>query len=313
MPGTSPSIVADGVWYIDLLFQDAPSLIAAAVLETDAGLVLIDPGPAATLGRLQQGLQARGFSLDDVHALLLTHIHLDHAGATGTLVRQQPGMPVYVHRRGALHLENPRWLLRGAAQVYGAQMDALWGECLPVPAANLHVVRDGEVLNLGGRVIEVAYTPGHAVHHVSYLDQATGVALVGDTCGMCISGTGVVIPMAPPPDVNLAAWFASLDALCRWEPQQLFLTHFGPVVDGAAHMERMRHALHAWSDAVQHALQDERTDAERAAAFHAAKVQELKQRLPPTWIPAYDQFGQPELSWYGIARYLRKKKGDAVG
>ena len=95
MPGTSPSIVADGVWYIDLLFQDAPSLIAAAVLETDAGLVLIDPGPAATLGRLQQGLQARGFSLDDVHALLLTHIHLDHAGATGTLVRQQPGMPVY--------------------------------------------------------------------------------------------------------------------------------------------------------------------------------------------------------------------------
>ncbi len=298
--------------YIDLLFQGVPALIATAVLESSAGLIVIDPGPASTQDALLTGLAEKGYTWADVHSVLLTHVHLDHAGVTGTLLEQNPHVNVVVHRFGGMHLRNPRRLVQGSTKLHGDATQALWGHVLPVPYDRIQIVNGGETLNIGGRLIDVAYTPGHALHHVSYLDRESGTAFVGDTAGMCIEGTEVVIPMAPPPDIDLEAWHQSLGTLRRWHPSQLFLTHFGVHPQARLHLDRLQQTLYAWGDGVANVLGDGRNDDERAAAFHAAKIQELKHRLPPSLLPAYDQWGQPELSWFGIARYWRRRKEKAT-
>src|SRR5207249_2172225 len=164
--------------------------------------VIVDPGPASSVAALD-GVEPR--------ALLLTHIHLDHAGATGVLVRRHPELVVYVHEIGAPHVADPSKLLRSAARLYGDDMERLWGEVLPVPAERLRVLRGGEVL---GR-FRVAYTPGHASHHVSYLHEPTGVAFTGDVTGVRIHD-GCILAPTPPPDIDLQAWRASLDVIETW-------------------------------------------------------------------------------------------------
>ena len=294
--------------YIDLGFLGASNLIATAVLEGDDGLILVDPGPASALDALRQKLMDAGYGLSYVRAILLTHIHLDHAGGTGSIVQEHPEVQVYVHRAGAPHLADPERLLASARRLYGDMLESLWGTVRPVPDENLHVLYGDETIEVDGRALEVAHTPGHATHHVSYFDRADRTAFVGDAAGMRITGTDVVIPVAPPPDVDVAAWYESLDTLRAWEPERMFLTHFGPVRDPAWHLATFERILKAWSDAVRNALADDRDDEECAAAFHAAKMQELKQQLPPELVPAYDQFGQPQTSWYGLARYWRRQE-----
>ena len=157
----------------------------------------------------------------DVTALLLTHIHLDHAGATGSLVRENPALRVYVHERGAPHLVDPSKLLASASLLYGDAMERLWGEVSPVPASALTVLKGGERIEEGGRQLEVAYTPGHASHHVSYFNADTGIAFVGDTGGIKIVENGYVLPPTPPPDINLEAWDESLRTIEAWRPDTL--------------------------------------------------------------------------------------------
>ncbi len=160
--------------YIDLNFRGSSRVIATAVLPGQDGLTLVDPGPTSCLPALEAGLGERGFALRDVRTLLLTHIHLDHAGATGTIVERVPGVRVLVHERGAPHMVDPAKLLASATRLYGDQMDALWGAFLPVPADRVQALTGGERLEIGGASLRVAYTPGHAKHHVSYLDERTG-------------------------------------------------------------------------------------------------------------------------------------------
>ena len=169
--------------YIDLNFRGSQRVIATAVLAGPDGLVLIDPGPTSCLATLEAGLRDRGHTLRDVRSLLLTHIHLDHAGAAGTIVERVPGVRVPVHERGAPHMIDPEKLLASATRLYGDQMDTLWGAFLPVPADRIEVLKGGERLEAAGRSLRVAYTPGHAKHHVSYLDEQSGMAYVGDTGG----------------------------------------------------------------------------------------------------------------------------------
>ena len=169
--------------YADGQFRGTPGVIATAVLEGPSGFALVDPGPTSDLAALEADLASGGLSLDDVEALLLTHIHLDHAGAAGTIVRRQPGCRVYVHERGARHMASPEKLIASATQIYGDQMEPLWGEFAAVPEANLHVLRGGERSRVAGHELEVAYTPGHAQHHVSYFHRASRIAFVGDTGG----------------------------------------------------------------------------------------------------------------------------------
>ncbi len=299
--------IAPQAWFVDTEYQEEPHLIATGVLETDAGLVLVDPGPAVSLGGLTRNLEAAGARPGDVHAILLTHIHLDHAGGTGSFVAEHPSVKVYVHDIGARHMIAPERLLASARRIYGEAMDTLWGAFLPVPEANVVRLRGGETLDLGGRTLQVAYTPGHAIHHVSYLDEASGTAFVGDVAGMRVSGDPVVLPVTPPPDISLEQWRVSLDVVRLWQPERLFLTHFGPAEDVAWHLDTLERTLVDWAERVRASLAAEGDDEARAKAFEEAVFAELREQLTPEAFRAYESFGQPVGSWYGLARYWRKK------
>jgi len=228
-------VLASGLSWIDLLFRGRPNRIACAIVTGAGGTALVDPGPTSCLETLEASLAMHGQTLESVTHLLLTHIHLDHAGVTGVILRRHPQIQVVVHERGARHLVDPSKLLESATRLYGNAMDELWGEVAPVPERNLIVVRGGETVTAGGRAFAVAYTPGHASHHVSYFDASSGIAFVGDTGGVCVDG-GYALPPTPPPDIDVELWEQSVGVIGAWNPSTLFLTHCGPVtnVPGAA-------------------------------------------------------------------------------
>lgn len=293
--------------YVDLKYQGAPRLIATAVLESDDGLLLVDPGPETAFDTLARALEQDGRSLDDVHALLLTHIHLDHAGATGRFVQAQPDVQVYVHEQGARHVVNPKRLLRSARRIYGDAMDRLWGKVHPVPESNVTALAGGETIAPGDRSLDVAYTPGHATHHVSYRDAATGTTFVGDVAGMRVDGADYVLPVAPPPDIDLEAWHASIDALRAWQPDRLFLTHFGAFDDVERHLDAMARRLDTFAEEVRATLDEDVDAAAQADRFHERHVEAMRKHVPESlWAP-YEQFGPPRESWHGLARYWRRR------
>jgi glyoxylase-like metal-dependent hydrolase (beta-lactamase superfamily II) len=204
------------------------------------GDVLVDPGPESSVSNL---LDALGGDFRP-RALLLTHIHLDHAGATGALVRRWPDLDVYVHERGAPHVIDPSKLLASAGRLYGEDnMRALWGEVLPVPAERVQALSGGEEIPLAGG-FRVAYTPGHASHHVAYLHEDSGRAFVGDMAGVRIPPADLTIAPTPPPDIDVEAWDASLDLIAGWKPTSLALTHFGGVDAVEDQLAAVRRSLH---------------------------------------------------------------------
>jgi glyoxylase-like metal-dependent hydrolase (beta-lactamase superfamily II) len=253
--------------------------------------VLVDPGPESTLETLLAGL-------GDVEpsAILLTHIHFDHAGASGALVRRRPDLPVYVHEIGAPHLAAPERLVASAARLYGGEdeLARLWGEVVPVPERNLHVLRGGETV-LGD--FRVEYTPGHASHHVSFLHEPSGTAFVGDVAGVRIPPAAYVIAPTPPPDIDVEAWDRSLDVVDGWGPEALALTHFGRVDDVGSHIAAMRERLHEIVGlAAQHGPE----------AFEAG-ISERVQRNAGDVAAQYAQAAPPEHLYLGARRYLDKR------
>lgn len=252
--------------------------------------LLIDPGPESSLEILVQALGDEA-----PRALLLTHIHLDHAGAAGAIVRRWPGVEVYVHERGARHLEDPSKLLASAQRLYGDEMDRLWGDVLPVPRERLRPLSGGETVD-GFRV---AYTPGHASHHVCYLHEDSGRAFVGDVAGVSIERGGIVLPPTPPPDIDLEAWNDSLSLLAEWKPQSLGITHFGVVENVFERLAVMRDRLTAWGTLARE------LDAE---AFEEHIRAEVAEAVDPETAQAYLQAVPPEQQWHGLDRYWRKRE-----
>lgn len=293
--------------YIDLRFRGSDRVIATAVLSGPDGVTLVDPGPTSCLPALEDGLRQRGLTLRDVRALLLTHIHLDHAGAAGTIVERVPAIRVYVHERGAPHLIDPAKLLASATRLYGDQMDTLWGAFLPVPSANVNVLQGGERVAVAGTTLRVAYTPGHAKHHVSYLDETTGAAYVGDTGGIRVSGDYLLAP-TPPPDIDLAAWRQSLDDIEAWQPVSLLLTHFGVVTGAKAHLARFREVLARQAEAVRESLVAGRTDEERTQVFVERLRRDIRQALPEHEARATELAAPFDQLWQGLARYWSKQQ-----
>lgn len=305
----TPAINAT-TWYYDTDYLDHPYLIAAGVLETEEGLLIVDPGPTTALETLTAKLADDGYTWDDVHALLLTHIHLDHAGATGSILERARHLTVYVHERGAPHMIRPGRLLRSAKRIYGEEMDRLWGDFLPVPDESVHVLTGGETLSLGGRTLEVAYTPGHAQHHVSYYDHASDTAFIGDVGGMRVAGSAYIVPVMPPPDVDIAAWHDSLQTVRDWNPERIFLTHFGPHDDVARHLDEMEARVDEFADDVRTRLAaaDKEHDA-LAQSFAEAEVQRMREAIADDDVrTAYERFGQPIDSWNGLVRYWTKRQ-----
>jgi glyoxylase-like metal-dependent hydrolase (beta-lactamase superfamily II) len=292
--------------YIDLQFRGSPRVIASPLLSGPDGVALIDPGPTSCLPALEAGLRDRGLSLRDVRTLLLTHIHLDHAGATGTILERVPGVRVYVHEVGAPHLVDPAKLLASATRLWGDQMDALWGPFLPVPASQLTALAGGERLEVSGRTLQVAYTPGHAKHHVCLLDEQSGMAYVGDTAGIRVAGDYTFAP-TPAPDIDIAAWHASLDRIEAWRPVSLFLAHFGPVMPARAHLARYRAALDAQAEAVRVLMKSGRTEAEQITAFVDQMRTATRNALPEGEARATELAAPFDQLWHGLARYWRKR------
>jgi glyoxylase-like metal-dependent hydrolase (beta-lactamase superfamily II) len=224
---------------LDLLHQGAERVIGSYVVETDDGIALFDCGPTSCVGRLKVGLGERGLRLDDVRHLLLSHIHLDHAGAAGVLVRENPTLQVHVSAIGAPHLVDPSRLEASARRLYGDTFDDLWGELAPVPEANVRVAGD-RMLGL-----ECFATPGHASHHVCYLG-ADGTLYAGDAAGVRIQPHRSVLPPTPPPEFDLEGWLDSLDEIERRSPSRLALIHFGVADDVGRHLDELRGRLETW-------------------------------------------------------------------
>lgn len=252
------------------------------------GDVIVDPGPSSCLDRLLPVLERH-----PPRVLALTHIHLDHAGATGSLLQRFPEAEVWVHERGAPHMIDPSRLLRSAGRLYGAQMDRLWGEMLPVAAERVRVLKGGETLG----DFEVAYTPGHASHHVSYLHRPSSVAFTGDVMGVRIDPACMLAP-TPPPDIDLRAWRASLELVEAWRPSSLAVTHFGRYHDVEQHIGALREQL----DWVQRLVEDEDQD---EASFAAAIRAMIAGASAPDLASAYAQAMPPQQSYQGLARHLR--------
>ena len=295
-----------GLDYFDLNFLGEPGIIATGLMRGADGVALIDPGPSTTIETLTRALQERGASLADVRAILLTHIHLDHAGATGTLAAACPAATVFVHEVGAPHLSDPSRLLVSAARLYGEDMQRLWGEVRPVPAERITVVGD-ETLSVLGHAVQVAKTPGHASHHVSYFFPDAGVAFVGDTAGICRASGRIVLPATPPPDVDLEAWQDSTRRILAWHPEVLFLTHYGPHRSPRVHFNDLWTRLDGWSQRVKGQLAQPGTDRDHAHVFSEEVRESIARATSAAEAQAYEYAGRFDFSWQGLARYWRKK------
>jgi glyoxylase-like metal-dependent hydrolase (beta-lactamase superfamily II) len=300
--------LAAGLDYIDLQFLGHPAIIATAILHGPAGVALIDPGPSTTVATLRAGLAQMGLSVGDVRQLLLTHIHLDHAGASGLLVDENPSIEVFVHAKGAPHMADPSRLVASATRLYGTDMERLWGDFRPVPRANLRVLEGAETIKAGGRELRVAHTPGHAVHHVCYFDPASRIAFVGDTAGIRRGGSPFVMPPTPPPDIDLEAWRESEARILSWDPDTLFLTHFGPFHGPRLQFQQLRDNIESWGRIVRKLITDPALDEEgRQAAFVDEALRDLQRAVGPQEAESYSRAGRLDYSWQGLARYWRRR------
>ena len=291
---------------IDLNWTGRPRSIAALLMESGDTSVVIDPGPESTLETLRAGLKARGQDFQTIDSLMLTHIHLDHAGATGALVRENSNLKVYVHEFGSAHMIDPSRLLASAGRLFGGDLATLYGECTPVPEENLEPLQGGERIRVGDAELEVLYTPGHASHHVSYRDRASRTAFVGDTAGIRVQGDAFLLPATPPPDIDVGIWNQSLDAIASWEPERIFLTHFGFIENPTEHIWLYKQRLAEWSELTRKLLRSgvETTEAEKA--FVDAIAAEIKSTLPMDSADHYIFNGGLRHSWLGLMRYVQK-------
>jgi glyoxylase-like metal-dependent hydrolase (beta-lactamase superfamily II) len=277
--GTEPEL-------IDLLHLGRERVIGAWLLDD----VIVDPGPASCLPVLLEALGGRR-----PRALALTHIHLDHAGAAGSLARRFPDLEVWVHERGAPHMADPSRLLASAGRLYGEDMERLWGEVLPVPAERMRVLT-GDEAPAGMRV---AHTPGHASHHVSYLHERSGWAFTGDVAGVRIAGGPTMAP-TPPPDIDLAAWRASIDLIESWQPRALAVTHFGVHDDVAGQLGELRRYLEE-IETLAGGLDEE--------AFTLAIRERVAAAAAPPIAATYEQAMPPGQSYAGLRRHLQREPG----
>jgi glyoxylase-like metal-dependent hydrolase (beta-lactamase superfamily II) len=280
---------------IDLHHQQA-GVVGCYLLETDDGPALFDCGPTSCVEYLRTGLAERGPELGDLRHLLLSHIHLDHAGAAGVLVRENPALQVHVSEVGAPHLIDPSRLEASARRLYGDAFDELWGELAPVPSENLHEVGDSVV------GLECFPTPGHAWHHVSYL-AADGVLYAGDAAGVRLEGARFVMPPLPPPEIDLEAWEQSIEEIERRAPGALALVHFGVHHDVGPHLSLLRETLRRWAERVEDGM-DEQT-------FVAAARYDVSQ-TDPDLVDDFERAGPYWHHFRGLERYWRKRREAAT-
>lgn len=307
------------LWLIDTLFQGEPGVIASYLLTGPAGLALVDVGSAATLDTLLAGIRATGHEPEQIEHILLTHIHLDHAGATGPLLKHAPNAQVHVHHIGAPHLINPEKLILSASRIYGEHMRRLWGEMLPVPEDHISPLDEGSQVRVGERTLDVLYTPGHAIHHVAYHDPANSAVFPGDAAGVRLEGVSYVRPPTPPPDLNLEDWSSTIDRLRGLQAKSLYLPHFGPAAGSDEHFAELDHRLHDWGAIVASGMREGRSDQQLANDLAAASDPEISHAADAPYAShdseasrRYELATNYLMSAQGYMRYYTKVHPEAI-
>ncbi|GHG00572.1 MBL fold hydrolase [Deinococcus piscis] len=290
---------------IDLNFQATPGVIAVYAWDTGDGLALVDTGPGSTLEALEAGLGQLGAVWADVRHILLTHIHFDHAGAAGQLLELSPHARLYVHERGARHMVDPERLYASAAQIYGDQMEALWGEMRPLDADRLTALAGGETLRLGRAEVRALYTPGHAVHHLAYV--AGDELYTGDVGGIRLDPRQPTRPPTPPPDIDLAAWQASAALLRELDVRRLHLAHFGTYAQDAEHWDALLAHLAEEAEWMRERLAQGKDPAELYEPFTEWVLEQVESSVPGL-AAAYRFASPPAMNVMGLARYWAKQQ-----
>lgn len=304
-----PIQIEDDLWLLDTLHQGEPRVIASYLITGKAGLGLVDVGPTATVSQLLASIKAAGYDPLAIEHLVLTHIHLDHAGAAGVLANILPHARVYVHRMGARHLLDPAKLLASAQRIYGAEMETLWGTIEPVPEERLVVVEEGSELRVGERTLRALYTPGHAVHHVAYFDPERNTVFAGDVAGVRLDRGNTVRPPTPPPDLSLEDWSASIDRLLDMDLMALYLAHFGKFADVVEHLSLLRERLDVWGQLILVGMRKgESTEqlAGRLAADTQREVDEMADDNRAQMLRQYELASNNMMSALGYVRYFTK-------
>ncbi len=293
---------------VDLDFRDTEGLVAAYLLPEPEGWALVETGPTSCRSALLRGIAAAGVAPEEVRDVLVTHIHLDHAGGLGAVAEDLPRAQLHAHELGVPHLADPTRLVASARRAWGAAMDRLWGPVVPVPAGRLHALHGGETIPLRGGSLEVLATPGHARHHLAFYDRGLRAVFAGDGAGVRLERSDHVRPAVPPPDLDLAQLFDSLERMRRLDPRSVMLSHFGPTPDGAVDLDRYRAVVERWRDVALVAAR-ERPE----AGYIAGRLQELDARDPSSdggdrasLVSGYDLAAQ------GLLRYFRNH-GDLPG
>ncbi|MDR7420176.1 MAG: MBL fold metallo-hydrolase [Armatimonadota bacterium] len=295
------------LFLIDTQYSATAQAIGVFLLVGDRP-ALIETGPAARLDTVLDGLRQVGLQPHDLRAVAVTHIHLDHAAATGSLCRLVPHLEVYVHPLGAPHLADPSRLLASAGRLYGDELRSLFGDVVPVPADRIRTLDDGTTVTLGSRRLVALDTPGHARHHLVYMDPDTGDMFTGDAAGVAIPGSRYVRPPTPPPDIDVPAWDETIARLRALRPRRLLLTHFGSHTWADDLLAQLQDRLHAAADLVGRALDAGLDDDAVVARLQAAMLNDIGQVDGPEQAARLEVIMSTRLSGLGLIRYVRKQR-----
>jgi len=297
-----------GLWQISLPFLGEHEIVGSYLLAGADDLAIIDPGPGSMREPLLASITEAGFDPEDVTHIVATHVHLDHAGAAGSLVSRMPGARVFVHSKGAPHLLDPSKVVASATRIYGDRMKLLWGDIEPVPEDRIQIIEGGDILKIAGRRLEVHYTPGHAVHHVVFFDAHSGELFAGDVAGVRLPGIDYVRPPTPPPDLDLEAWSSSIKLVKSLRPDVLYIGHFGALRNIPQHFGRLEEKLYSWGDFVLKAMREEKSEEEIIAMLiEHTKPDLLRAANDPHALERYEIATNYPMTVQGYMRYWRKK------
>lgn len=300
--------VEPGIFLLDHHFRGSPGVIASYLIADRDALTLIETGPASTMDTLLAGIRQAGFDPGQISDIIVTHIHLDHAGGAGALLRRLPRARLHVHPIGAPHLVDPERLMASATRIYGDQMTPLWGDMVPVPKDRLHVLGNDETVMTGGRTLLAYDTPGHADHHLALHEPDTGVVFTGDVAGVRLDGIRHVRPPTPPPEFSPEKWQASIAILRSLAPRRLYLTHFGGYDDVDWHLNELLARTWFWAGWVGGRLATGEQPA--AVAEELRRVEDVilaRTASDQSLLVRYEEAGNYRMSVDGIARWWRKR------
>jgi glyoxylase-like metal-dependent hydrolase (beta-lactamase superfamily II) len=303
--------IEPGIFLIDHRFLGVPGVIASYLVADGDDLALIETGPTTTLETLLEGVRACGYDPEAITRVLVTHIHLDHAGSAGVLLQRLPRARFHVHPVGAPHMVDPSKLLVSATRIYGDRMQQLWGEILPVPQDRLEITEDGAEIRVGRRVLRALDTPGHAFHHLAFHEPEVGAVFTGDVAAVRLGGSSYVRPPTPPPELDLELWMQSVARLRALDAQRLLLTHFGAYDDVDRHLDELLARLFGWAGWVEARLAQEPDTTRIAAELREKGDAEIRQAMGEEGLPqGYELATNYQMTVDGYARYFRKRSGE---